>query len=180
MYLRGNIGIDAAELTLFWLGIGSIACAFLYQAVEIGVHIWSIAQRREHPIDAKVFNSTFQMFAWAVFGSILTPPFQVMAKGSRKSHISSQSAENENAVVVPLSATTFRDVVLYEHKILDQRHLVLHVTILGATDLKSVDCRRYVGVRIHLFRTWCYVKKICRCHVIHLRVVQAEIEPCVL
>jgi hypothetical protein len=72
MYLRGNIGIDAAELSLFWLGIGSIACAFLYQAVEIGVHIWSIAQRREHPVDAKVFNSTFQMFAWAVFGSILT------------------------------------------------------------------------------------------------------------
>jgi len=113
-----------------------------------------------------------------------TPPFQVMAKGRKKSHISSQSAENENAVVVPLSVAAFRDVVLYdemgdEHKILDQRHLVLHVTILGATDLKSVDCRRYMGVRIHLCSTWCYFKKICWCHVIHLWVLRAEIEPCV-
>jgi hypothetical protein len=107
-----------------------------------------------------------------------------MAKGRKKSHISSQSAENENAVVVPLSVAAFRDVVLYdemgdEHKILDQRHLVLHVTILGATDLKSVDCRRYMGVRIHLCSTWCYFKKICWCHVIHLWVLRAEIEPCV-
>lgn len=93
-----------------------------------------------------------------------SPPCQVMAKARRKSHISSQSAENENAVVVPLSATAFRDVVLYDemgdvHQILDQRHLVLHVTILGATALKSVDCRRYMGVHMRLCRTWCHLKK---------------------
>ena len=48
LYLRGNIGIDDSELSMFWLGISSIAIAFLYQAVEVGLHIWSIARRHEH------------------------------------------------------------------------------------------------------------------------------------
>ena len=56
LYLRGDIGIDDSELSMFWLGIGSIAIALLYQAVEVGLHIWSIARRQGHTDDVKVFS----------------------------------------------------------------------------------------------------------------------------
>jgi len=49
MFLNGDMGIHESEVALFWLGIASIAVAFLYQAVEVGAHIWSICRRVDHP-----------------------------------------------------------------------------------------------------------------------------------
>jgi len=123
MYLNDDMGIDESEAALFWLAIGSIAVAFLYQASEIGAHIWSIAHREENP------NASTAM------------------KTRRKSHITVDSAFDDDKVVVPNSLTTFRDVSLFDdlgrrHQILDKRHIVLKVTIQGATGLRSVDCRR--------------------------------------
>jgi hypothetical protein len=48
LYLRSDLDTDTSEAALFWLGIGSIGVAFLYQAVEIGGHIWTIAKISDH------------------------------------------------------------------------------------------------------------------------------------
>lgn len=49
LYFRGDLGVDTSEVALFWLGISSIIIAFLYQFVEVGKHIWSIAAQQENP-----------------------------------------------------------------------------------------------------------------------------------
>lgn len=60
LYLRSNLDTDTSEAALFWLGIGSIGIAFLYQAVEIGKHIWSIAQGSAiHKYKVKVLLLSF-------------------------------------------------------------------------------------------------------------------------
>ena len=60
------LGIDYSELIMFGITIGSIAVAFLYQMVEVGLHIRSVVKKSgNHSAEeskvlkfARVFNST--------------------------------------------------------------------------------------------------------------------------
>ena len=152
LFLHGSLEIDLAERILFWLSISSLTFAFCFQIVEILAHVVTFFKPKKFE-DRLIPVAEDSSFMHSVgkdhqdFSAARLDPSSV-GSCSKASMLSAHrlAALNGN-VLVPQTLKSYDDVRLHDdqgkaRQILDKNHLVLKVTIKGATGLPSVDCRR--------------------------------------
>ena len=151
-FLHGSLEIDLAERILFWLSISSLAFAFCFQIVEILAHVLTFFERKnfEGRLIPDAEDSSFMHSGGKDhqdFSAARLDPSSVGSCSKASMLSANRLAALNGNVLVPQTLKSYDDVRLHDdqgkaRQILDKNHLVLKVTIQGATGLPSVDCRR--------------------------------------